>query len=113
MNHPSVKAENQYSIVQAEKQKVFGLITLQIDADTIALSPDSFETRAAVEASLQDLLRREGVPGETLLVSHVREAISTTPGENDHELSSWEGEEPADLELDFGELAVLGEVTWV
>lgn len=91
---------------------VFAPTARVIDA-TIRLSPDSFELRAGVEASLRDLLRREGVPGETLLVSHVREAVSTTPGENDHELVSWDGEEPADIEFDFGELAVLGEVTWL
>ena len=36
--------------------------------------------------SLQDLIRRESEPGGTLLVSHIREAISTAAGETDHEL---------------------------
>ena len=42
----------------------------------------------AVEAELADLIRREAEPGGTLLVSHIREAISTSAGETDHELTS-------------------------
>lgn len=79
----------------------------------VALNPDSLALRAAVEDSLRDLIRREAVPGGTLYVSHVREAISTTPGEFDHALELLDGEAPADLELDASELGTLGEVAWV
>lgn len=83
-------------------------IVLQIE-----LSPDSLELRAAVEASLSDLIRREAAPGSTLLVSHLREAISTTPGETDHELQLIDDEVPGDLEIDASELGILGEIVWV
>ncbi len=39
-NHSSVKSENEYALVQGRKMKVFGVVTLQLDVDTIALSPD-------------------------------------------------------------------------
>ena len=42
--------------------------------------------RAAIEAELRDLILREAEPGGTLLVSHIREAISIAAGEQDHVL---------------------------
>ena len=53
-----------------------------------ALTPMTQAVQDAVEAELQDLIRRETEPGGTLLVSHIREAISTSAGETDHELVS-------------------------
>ena len=52
------------------------------------LTPMTQAVQNAVEAELQDLIRRESEPGGTLLVSHIREAISTSAGETDHELIS-------------------------
>lgn len=81
-------------------------------AATIAVEPNSQAVRDAVTAALRDLLRREGGPGATLLISHVREAISTAPGETDHEVQLWDGEEPDDLDIGAGEVATLGTITW-
>ena len=53
-----------------------------------SLEPMTQAVQDAVEAELQDLIRRESEPGGTLLVSHIREAISTSAGETDHVLTS-------------------------
>lgn len=74
----------------------------------IALLPNTPAVQAEVEASLLDLHRREAVPGGTLLVSHIREAISSAAGETDHVLVS----PVADVGVNVGELSVLGEITW-
>ncbi len=52
----------------------------------IALNPNTSTVRAAVEASLREHIRVNSTPGGTLLYSQLREAISTTPGEIDHNL---------------------------
>ena len=52
------------------------------------ITPMTQAVQDAVEAELQDLIRRESEPGGTLLVSHIREAISTAAGETDHVLVS-------------------------
>lgn len=75
----------------------------------IQLKPDSTAMRAAVEAELRDLHRREAKPGGTLLISHVREAISTAAGEYDHVLQA----PTADLTHGTGTMPVFGGITWL
>ncbi len=80
---------------------------------TIQLAPNDSATQAAVEAELADLFRREGDVEDgngsgTILVSHIREAISTATGETDHALVS----PTSDITLNPGELATLGAITW-
>lgn len=54
-----------------------------------SLSPPASQVvRDAIEAELRDLIQREAIPGGTLLISHIREAISVAAGEQDHVLSS-------------------------
>lgn len=65
--------------------------------------------RAAVEAELEDLIRREAEPGGTLLISHIREAISKAQGETDHVLSS----PNADVVSGTAELTTMGTITWL
>lgn len=76
---------------------------------TITLTPNTATVRAAVEAELADLIRREAEPGGTLLISHIREAISSAAGETDHVLSV----PAADVAHGTGEIATMGVVTWV
>lgn len=81
---------------------------------TIALTPSTSGVKAAVEASLRDLLLREAVPeggsGEgKILLSHIREAISLAAGETDHNLVA----PVADVALTTGQMAVFGAITWV
>lgn len=83
-----------------------------IDA-SLSITPDSPELRAAVTAALEDLFTREAEPGALLRISHVREAISTTPGEEDHELSLWDGAAPANVTFTSTQLGRLGTITWL
>lgn len=75
---------------------------------SIQLSPNTLEVQQAVEAELRDLIRREAEPGGTILISRIREAISTAPGELDHRVIS-----PADnVVASPGQIFVLGTITW-
>lgn len=76
---------------------------------TIDITPDTAATRAAVEAELRDLLLRESEPGATILLSHIREAISLAVGENDHILTV----PSANVTPAVGAMATFGVITWV
>jgi uncharacterized phage protein gp47/JayE len=76
---------------------------------TIEVTPDTTAVRDAVAASLEDLFLREGAPGTTIPLSHVREAISLAPGETDHVLTV----PAADIVIGSGTIAVVGTITWV
>lgn len=64
--------------------------------------------RAAVQAELADLIQREAEPGGTLLLSHIREAISKAEGETDHTLTS----PNANVTVSTGQLSTMGTITW-
>ncbi|HYF35448.1 MAG TPA: baseplate J/gp47 family protein, partial [Prosthecobacter sp.] len=64
--------------------------------------------RAAVEAELEDLIRRDAEPGGTILFSRIREAISTAAGEFDHSITV----PAADITHDDDEIATMGTITW-
>lgn len=74
----------------------------------IEISPDNAAVRAAIEAELADLLTREAEPGGTILISHIREAVSVAAGEYDHTLIS----PVANVTHTTGQIAVMGEITW-
>lgn len=75
---------------------------------TIQLEPNTAAVQAAVEAELQDLLRREAIPGGTIEWSHLNEAISIAAGEVDHVLVV----PAADVAHAPSEIATLGVITW-
>lgn len=75
----------------------------------IRVSPNSSAVRAAVEAELRDLHRREAAPGGNLQVSRIREAISTAPGEEDHELIY----PTEDLAHGTGVMPTFGSIAWL
>ncbi|MFM0328166.1 baseplate J/gp47 family protein [Paraburkholderia strydomiana] len=76
---------------------------------TIQLTPSTAAVKAAVEASLRDLLLREAAPGVTLLISHIREAISTAAGETDNVLIA-----PTTNQVyATSQMPVFGSITWV
>lgn len=82
-------------------------------AFTIALDPDNADTRAAVTAELEDLLRREGEPGDgagrgTVLLSQIRTAIGVAEGVEDYTLTV----PAANVVPAVGELPTLGVITW-
>lgn len=75
---------------------------------TMAISPATDAVKAAVEAELRDLLKREASPGGTILLSHIREAISIAAGENDYTLTS----PAANVVSAAGHMPVFGTITW-
>jgi uncharacterized phage protein gp47/JayE len=80
---------------------------------TISISPNDSTTQAAIEAELSDLFSREsnvedGNGSGTILISHIREAVSIAAGENDHAMVS----PTADITLSIGEIATLGTITF-
>ena len=83
--------------------------TLKPVAITIkSLNPDTTAVREAVKKELQDLFIRESEPGKTVLVSHIRSAISYAIGEEDHQLVA-----PLDNpKATANELLTLGDITW-
>ena len=76
---------------------------------TIALTPNTVVVQAAVQAELADLLSREAVPGGTLLLTHINQAISVATGETDHVLSV----PAASVVSAPGHISVLGVITWL
>lgn len=76
---------------------------------TIQLTPDTAAVRAAVIAELDDLLKREAVPGGTILLSHQREAISISAGETNYVMTV----PNADVTNATGYMATLGVITWL
>ncbi len=74
----------------------------------IRLAPDSAARRAAVEAELRDLIFREAAPGGTLLISHIREAISVAAGEVDHTLLA----PTADQTVIAAQINTFAAITW-
>ena len=51
---------------------------------SIQISPVTDAVKDAIKASLAELHARDAVPGGTLLLSHINEAISAATGETDH-----------------------------
>lgn len=86
---------------------VYALTPVDLDF-TIQLTPDNSTVRAAVAAELADLILREALPEDTLLISHIREAVSIAAGETDHVLTS----PTEDATAGAGEIFVMGEITW-
>lgn len=86
---------------------VFAPVAVALDC-TIQLTPNTTTVQAAVEAELRDLLSREAEPGGTILISHLREAISLAAGETDHGLIS----PVADITHTTVQIATPGTITW-
>jgi len=76
---------------------------------TLRLIPDTTAIRAAVEAELQDLHDREAGLGETLLLTHIAESISSASGEQDHLLVS----PSADVPAATNQLLTFGGCVWL
>ncbi|MEN5094522.1 baseplate J/gp47 family protein [Pseudomonas protegens] len=75
----------------------------------LRLTPDTSAVRAAVEDQLRDLHSREAGLGQTLLLSHIREAISSATGEQDHRLLA----PSADVPAANNQLLVFGGCEWL
>lgn len=75
---------------------------------TVAVTPNTSAVRDAVLAQIKDLLRRAAEPGGTILISHIREAISLAAGETNHVLTV----PSADVAHTVGQIATMGTITW-
>lgn len=73
------------------------------------ISPDNSDTRAAVEAELEDLLQREAEPGGTILLSKILVAIGTATGVEDFTLTT----PAADVTHTAGQIATMGSISYV
>jgi uncharacterized phage protein gp47/JayE len=75
---------------------------------TIALTPNTQSVKDAVTAELTDLIRREAYPGGTLLLSHIREAISIAADETNSVLTV----PSADVVYTSSQIGTMGTITW-
>lgn len=73
------------------------------------LNPLTAAVQAAVTAQLADLLKREAVPGGTILKTHIDEAISVATGEVDHTLTV----PAANVTNAVGVISTMGTVSFV
>lgn len=73
------------------------------------LLPSNATVQAAVAAELADLLRRESEPGGTILLSHIRAAISAAADETDYVLVS----PAANVSNTIGNMSTMGSITWL
>ena len=76
---------------------------------TIALTPNTQAVKDAVTTELEDLILREGEPGVTLLLSHIRQAISEAAGEQNFTMTV----PSADVAPAAGHIVTFGVITWV
>lgn len=87
---------------------VFAPVAVPVNFTFTAITPDTAAVRTAIEVALADLILREGAPGAPVLLSHVREAISTAPGEQDFTLTV----PAANVTIAAGQIPTFGVVTW-
>jgi uncharacterized phage protein gp47/JayE len=76
---------------------------------TIEVVPDTSVVRAAVEAEVEDLLRRVSSPGGTILLSELEIAVGTASGVTDFSVTS----PSADVTHTTIQIATIGTITWV
>lgn len=84
-------------------------IAVPLNFTISGLNPNTQAVKDGITASLTDLIRREAEPGVTLLISHIREAISVAAGESNHVLVA----PSADVAHTVGQIATMGTITWV
>jgi len=90
------------------KVTVVALVAVPINFTITGLTPGTTAVQAAVSAELQDLLLREATPGGTILLSHMRAAISAAAGETDYALTS----PTANVVSTTGNMSTMGTITW-
>ncbi len=76
---------------------------------TLQIKPDTPAVREAITAELADVFRRESQPGATMLLSHLREAVSLATGEIDHTMTA----PVANVISTPSQMPMLGAITWV
>ena len=84
-------------------------VAVPIDFSIQGLVPATSTVQAAVAAELADLLLREAVPSGTILLSHIRAAISAATDESDYVLVS----PAANVTNTTGNISTMGTITWL
>ena len=84
-------------------------VAVPLNFTITGLSPSTAAVQSAVTQELTDLIAREAIPGGTLLLSHIREAISIAAGEVDNVLTS----PSANVTNATGAITTMGTITWV
>ena len=74
----------------------------------LRISPDNPRLRVVVAEAVWAVLRRDAVPGGTVVISRLNEAISGAEGEEDHVLLS----PTQNIQIPTGKIAVPGSITW-
>lgn len=69
---------------------------------------DTAAIRDAVQANLQEMISRDAIPGGTIYISRINEAISLATGEFDHVLTL----PAANVTYTTGHIATMGTITW-
>ena len=98
----------QCSVIAQGGLSVFAPVAAPLNF-SIQLTPNTAAVQAAVEAELADLLTRESTPGGTLLLSHIRQAISLAAGETDNVLVA----PTANVVAAAGQMTTMGAITWL
>lgn len=101
--------QNHIDVVRPVTADVTVAAPTPVEVDfTINISPNSIAVQNAITAELTDLIRRESKPGGTLLLSHIREAISVAAGEADHVLIA----PSTNIARSFAQISVIGDITF-
>ncbi len=82
-------------------------VPMPLDAHAV-ITPDTPAVRIAVEASWRAAIIRDAVPGGSIFVSRLREALSVAAGEYDNALLA----PTADVVVATGQIVVPGTLTW-
>lgn len=87
--------------------EVGALIENPLNLTFTLLDPPTSAVKQAVQAELDDMIKRKAVPGGEIKRSWIHEAISTASGENDHAITL-----TTDVTSAANELITLGTITW-
>lgn len=79
-----------------------------IDVHISALIPDTTETRAAVEESIQEMLYNNAAPGQTIYATWKAQAVMNTANVVSFVLTDWDD----DIMQSPGHMAVLGDIVY-
>lgn len=83
-------------------------ISAPIDFIFTTIAPDTQAVKDAVALELADMIQRESEPGGTILITHIRAAISLAAGEDNYVLTA----PAADIAHATGYMATMGNITW-
>lgn len=88
---------------------VLAPVAVPLNFTITGLLPSNATVQAAITQELTDLIVREAIPGGTIYLSHLREAISIASNEIDHVLTT----PSANVTMTAGNISTMGTITWV